>query len=64
MIPFHSARLGPAIVDLAKERHATSLMFLQGGGISPEQLRRIPLPGFPFAALLRRLASGLAGKKR
>lgn len=62
--PFHAARLGPSMADLAMARHGLSVTVLQGGGLRPGQIRRVPLPGFGIAALLRRFADGLAKRKR
>lgn len=62
--PFQTGRLGPSMADLAEERHGLTVTVLQGGGLRPGPIRRVPLPGFGIAALLRRFAGGLVNRKR
>ena len=63
--PFFGARLGSALLD-SKRDTDMSIVFLQGGGLSKDQIDRVPLQPRPFLSSLagwgRALVRGLVGK--
>ena len=57
--PFHSARLGPVVADIAQERQAVAMILLPGGGLGPEQVRQLRREAAAPLKLVRRLIAGL-----
>lgn len=53
--PFLTGRLGPIALDHAKEKCAMSIVFLQGGGLSPSQMDQVPLENVRLFPILARL---------
>jgi hypothetical protein len=52
--PFFTCRLGPCIADKTEEQRKMSIVFLQGGGLSRQQLDGVPLWGLRLRTVLRR----------
>jgi hypothetical protein len=52
--PFFTSRLGPCIAGKTEEQHRMSIVFLQGGGLSRQQLDEVPLWGLRLRFVLRR----------